>query len=108
VLGNKIKRVQARMDARGHHFQQHLQVHSDFPNTLYLYIHTQTLYSGRSNESFSSTKPLEHQWGSPGLLFNVSFPGSKTKCPGSEVDSSPPSIADAQSLCCTSISHTGM
>jgi hypothetical protein len=40
VYENKIKRVQARIDARGHHFQHLLQVHSDFPNALY---HTLTL-----------------------------------------------------------------
>jgi hypothetical protein len=32
VFANKIKRVQACIDARGHHFQHHLYVHSDFPN----------------------------------------------------------------------------
>jgi hypothetical protein len=32
MFANKIKRVQACIDARGHHFQQLLQVHSDFPN----------------------------------------------------------------------------
>jgi hypothetical protein len=31
VLANKIKRVQACISARGHHFQYLLQVHSDFP-----------------------------------------------------------------------------
>jgi hypothetical protein len=35
VFENKIKRVQACIDARGHHFQHLLQVHSDFPNALY-------------------------------------------------------------------------
>jgi len=30
VFANKIKRVQACTDVRGHHFQ-----HSDFPNALY-------------------------------------------------------------------------
>jgi hypothetical protein len=35
VFANKIKRVQACMDARGHHFQHLLKVHSGFPNTLY-------------------------------------------------------------------------
>ena len=36
MLANEIKRVQACMDARGHHFQQLLLVHSDFPkHTLY-------------------------------------------------------------------------
>ena len=32
VFVNKIKRVQACIDARGHNFQHLLQVHSDFPN----------------------------------------------------------------------------
>jgi hypothetical protein len=32
VFANKIKRVQSCIDARGHHFQQHLQAHSNFPN----------------------------------------------------------------------------
>jgi hypothetical protein len=32
VFANKIKRVQACIDARGHHFQQILWVHNDFPN----------------------------------------------------------------------------
>jgi hypothetical protein len=32
VFGNKFKRVQACIDARGHHFQQFLEVHSEFPN----------------------------------------------------------------------------
>jgi hypothetical protein len=32
VFVNKIKRVQACIDARGHHFQHLLYVHSDFPN----------------------------------------------------------------------------
>jgi hypothetical protein len=32
VFVNKIKLVQACIDSRGHHFQQHLQVYSDFPN----------------------------------------------------------------------------
>jgi hypothetical protein len=35
VLANKIKRVQTCLDARGHHFQHLLYVHSDFPNALY-------------------------------------------------------------------------
>jgi hypothetical protein len=35
VFANKIKRVQAYIDASGHHFQHLLQVHSDFPNALY-------------------------------------------------------------------------
>jgi hypothetical protein len=35
VFANKIKRVQACMDASGHHFQHLLLVHSDFPSTLY-------------------------------------------------------------------------
>ena len=35
VSANKIKRVQACIDARGHHFQYLLQVHSDLPNALY-------------------------------------------------------------------------
>jgi hypothetical protein len=38
VFANKIKRVQACIDARGHHFQHLLQVHSDFPNALYFAI----------------------------------------------------------------------
>jgi hypothetical protein len=33
VFANKIKRVQACIDARGHHFQHLLKVHSDFLNT---------------------------------------------------------------------------
>jgi hypothetical protein len=33
VFANKIKRVQACIDAREHHFQHLLQVHSDFPNS---------------------------------------------------------------------------
>jgi hypothetical protein len=32
MFANKIKGVQACIDARGHHFQHFLQVHSDFPN----------------------------------------------------------------------------
>jgi hypothetical protein len=32
VFANKIKRVQACIDAREHHFQHLLQVHGDFPN----------------------------------------------------------------------------
>jgi 23S rRNA maturation-related 3'-5' exoribonuclease YhaM len=32
VFANKIKRIQAYIDARGRHFKQ---VHSDFPNALY-------------------------------------------------------------------------
>jgi hypothetical protein len=35
VFANKIKRVQACIDARGHHFQHLLEVHRDFPNALY-------------------------------------------------------------------------
>jgi hypothetical protein len=35
VSANKIKLVQACIDARGHHFQHLLQVHSDFPKLLY-------------------------------------------------------------------------
>ena len=31
-MANKIKRVQACIDARGHHFQTLLLVHSDLPN----------------------------------------------------------------------------
>jgi hypothetical protein len=31
---DKIKRVQVCIDARGHHFQHILKVHSDFPNAL--------------------------------------------------------------------------
>jgi Na+/phosphate symporter len=34
VFANKIERVQACIDARGHHFQHILLVHSDFPNAL--------------------------------------------------------------------------
>jgi len=36
VFAIKIKRVQARTDARGHHFQYLLLVHNDFPNALCL------------------------------------------------------------------------
>jgi hypothetical protein len=36
VFANKIKRVQAFLDARGCHFQYLLKVHSDFQNFLYL------------------------------------------------------------------------
>jgi hypothetical protein len=32
VFANTIKRVQACIDARGHHFQHVLKVHGDFPN----------------------------------------------------------------------------
>jgi hypothetical protein len=35
VFANKIKRVQACIDARGHYFQHLSVVHSDFPNALY-------------------------------------------------------------------------
>jgi hypothetical protein len=35
VFANKIKWVQACIDARGHHFEHLLQVHSDFPNAVY-------------------------------------------------------------------------
>jgi hypothetical protein len=35
VFANKIKWVQACIDAHGHHFQHLLEVHSDFLNTLY-------------------------------------------------------------------------
>jgi hypothetical protein len=35
MFANKIKRVWARIDARGHHFQHLIYVHSDFPNALY-------------------------------------------------------------------------
>jgi hypothetical protein len=42
VFANKIKRVQACIDARGHHFQYLLLVHSDFPNTVqYTFTHKQ-------------------------------------------------------------------
>jgi hypothetical protein len=34
VFANKIKRVQICIDARGRHYQNLLQVHSDFPNAL--------------------------------------------------------------------------
>jgi hypothetical protein len=40
VFVNKIKWVQACIDARGHHFQHLLLVHSD---TLYFYINTKVL-----------------------------------------------------------------
>jgi len=33
-----VKQVQACIDARGHHFQHLLLVHSDFPNYLYIYL----------------------------------------------------------------------
>jgi hypothetical protein len=33
-LNKKITRVQACIDACGHHFQHLLEVHSDFPNAL--------------------------------------------------------------------------
>jgi hypothetical protein len=32
VFVNKIRRIQACINARGHHFQHILKVHSDFPN----------------------------------------------------------------------------
>jgi hypothetical protein len=35
-LGCGTAAVQACIDARGHHFQHLLYVHSDFPNTLYI------------------------------------------------------------------------
>jgi hypothetical protein len=38
VFANKIKRVQACIDAHKHHFQHLLLVHSDFPNTLYITV----------------------------------------------------------------------
>jgi hypothetical protein len=38
VFANKIKWVQACMDARGRHFQHLFYVHSDFPNTLYINV----------------------------------------------------------------------
>jgi hypothetical protein len=40
VFANKIKRVQACIDARGHHFQHRLQVHSYFPNSLYFLVYS--------------------------------------------------------------------
>jgi hypothetical protein len=36
LCANKIKQVQACIDARGHHFQNLSQVHSEFSNVLYL------------------------------------------------------------------------
>jgi hypothetical protein len=36
VFASKIKRVQACIDARGHHFQYLLYAQSDFPNALYM------------------------------------------------------------------------
>jgi hypothetical protein len=36
VFVNKIKQVQACIDAHGHHFQHFLYVHSDFLNSLYI------------------------------------------------------------------------
>jgi hypothetical protein len=38
VFVNKIKRVQACIDARGHHFQHLLYVHSDFLEVLWKFI----------------------------------------------------------------------
>jgi hypothetical protein len=32
VFANEIKYVQAYIDASGHHFQNLLQLHNDFPN----------------------------------------------------------------------------
>jgi hypothetical protein len=34
IFANKIKRVQGCIDARGHHFQRLLLLHSDFSNAL--------------------------------------------------------------------------
>jgi hypothetical protein len=34
VFANKIKRVQACIEASSNHFQHLLEVHSDFPNAL--------------------------------------------------------------------------
>ena len=34
----QIKLVQTSTDVRGYHFQNLLQVHSDFPNTLCMYV----------------------------------------------------------------------
>jgi hypothetical protein len=39
MFANKIKRVKACIDARGHHFQNFLELLSHFPNAVY-YIHT--------------------------------------------------------------------
>jgi hypothetical protein len=38
MIANKIKQVQACIDARGHHFQHLLSMHDDFPDTV---IHMQ-------------------------------------------------------------------
>jgi hypothetical protein len=46
VFANKIKRVQGCIDARGHHFQHLLKVHSDFPNALYLLTQCVSLAAG--------------------------------------------------------------
>jgi hypothetical protein len=45
LFANKIKRVQACTDARGHHFNTFYKVHSDFLNTVYL-PHTQRVKVG--------------------------------------------------------------
>jgi len=56
VFANKIKRVQACIDARGHHFQQLLQVHSDFSNALYYKMYTPTAI--KHNVSYNHTAEM--------------------------------------------------
>jgi hypothetical protein len=70
VFANKVKRVQTCIDARGHHFQHLLYVHSDFPNALY-----KRLASGHGNDSDAfhvTSDRLWCRWISPDLLKGTS------------------------------------
>jgi hypothetical protein len=62
VFTNKIKRVQTCFDARGHHIQQLLQVHSEFPKALYnansVYVYLQGVFAFRNASRRSYTGML--------------------------------------------------
>jgi hypothetical protein len=60
MFTNKIKRVQACTDARGHHFQHLLKVHSNFSNALYfrMYFKHQEVKEKEVKEKLSQKNVL--------------------------------------------------
>jgi hypothetical protein len=75
VFANKIKRVQACIDARGHHFQHLFYVHSDFPNALYYSIdkrkHTFCLMKLQVRSSLSTPSKYSGRTGIAPLILNL-------------------------------------